>query len=291
MRSMTGFGQAIVEADGRRITIEVRSVNQRFLDVKLNMPREYMPWEKDLRAAVQAVVGRGKVDVSINRNSSAAGEISVEINQTLAQAYMRGLRDLQAALGLGGQIELAMVMARPDVLRVVERRGDPQSEIAVVRGGLSDALAKFNHDREREGRSLARDLAKRVKHLRQIERRMRAQAARVAPALTRRLRDRMRELLDGVPVNEERLLQEVAILAERADITEELVRLDSHLEAMEQAFASKEPAGRQLDFLLQEIHREINTIASKSADIEMTNLSIAAKGEAEKLREQAQNVE
>ncbi|MBI4518858.1 MAG: YicC family protein [Deltaproteobacteria bacterium] len=291
MRSMTGFGQATVEGDGRRITVEVRSVNQRFLDVKLNMPREYAPWEKDLRALVQAAVGRGKVDVAINRSGNSTVEVRVEINQTLVRAYIDGLRQLQAELGLGGQIDLALLLSRPEVLRVVERRGDPALEIAAVRRGLEEALHRFNAERAREGRALARDLRQRLKHLRQIATRMRARAQRLGPLLARRLRHRLAELLEGTPVSEERLLQEVAIMVERADVTEELVRLDSHMQAMATAIAGSEAAGRQLDFLLQELHREINTIASKSADLDMTNLSLAARAETEKVREQVQNVE
>ena len=291
MRSMTGFGQAMVTADGRRITIEVRSVNQRFLDVKLNLPREYSAWEKELRGVINAAVARGKVDVGVNRSGNAGGEMSVEINQRLARAYVRGVQQLQRELGLVGQVDLSLVLNRSDVLRLVERRADPEREIAAIQNGLKQALKRFNADREREGRSLARDLRQRITKVRQIERQMRKRAADLGPALLQRLRERVQALLDNVPVREERLTQEIAILVERADVTEELVRLDSHLKGMEQAIASKEPAGRQLDFLLQEIHREVNTIASKSNDLEMTNLTIAARGEVEKLREQAQNVE
>ncbi|HUI27899.1 MAG TPA: YicC/YloC family endoribonuclease [Candidatus Kryptonia bacterium] len=288
---MTGFGQATATADGRRITIEVRSVNQRFLDVKLNLPRECSAWEKELRGVIHAAVARGKVDVGVNRSGNANGEMSVEINQPLARAYVHGVQQLQRELGLVGQLDVSLVLNRSDVLRVVERRTDPQREIVAIRKGLKQALKRFNADREREGRSLARDLRQRIAKLRQVERHMRKRAADLGPALLQRLRERLQALLDNVPVREERLAQEIAILVERADVTEELVRLDSHLKGMEQAIASKEPAGRQLDFLLQEIHREVNTIASKSNDLEMTNLTIAARGEVEKLREQAQNVE
>jgi uncharacterized protein (TIGR00255 family) len=291
MRSMTGFGQAMVEVQGRRITVEVRAVNQRFLDVKLNMPRELTPWEKDLRAAVHAVVARGKVDVAVNRSGNNAAEVSVEVNQPLARAYVHGLEQLQKQLGLSGAIDLGMLLTRPDVLRVVERRGDPHREIAAVKRALALALKRFEADRAREGRSLARDLRQRVARVRQIVRRMHRVSTEASPALMRRLRERLQTLGEGLAVNEERLAQEVALLVERADVTEELVRLESHLDAMQAAIVSRAPAGRPLDFLLQEIHREINTIASKSGDLKMTNLTLAARGETEKLREQVQNVE
>jgi uncharacterized protein (TIGR00255 family) len=288
---MTGFGQATAQAGACRITVEVRSVNQRFLDVKLNMPRDYHPWEKELRALVQAAVQRGKVDVNINRSGNDAAAVTVEINQPLARAYLRGLRELQTELLIGGDIELAMLANRPDVLRIVERRTDPTAEVAMVRRAVQRALQQFNQDRTREGRALATDLRRRVRHLAQIEARVRARAQRLRPLFFARLRERMQALLASASISEERLAQEAALLAEKSDVTEELVRLDSHLRAMSKALAGREPAGRQFDFLLQEIHREINTIASKSADLEITKLTLAARAEAEKIREQVQNVE
>jgi uncharacterized protein (TIGR00255 family) len=291
MRSMTGFGQAAMEVHGLRVSVEIRSVNQRFLDVKLNMPRNYAAWEKELRALLQAGVARGKVDVTISRGGAGAHDSTVEVNQALAQAYLDGLKRLQRKLRLSGAIDLALVVGRPEVLRMVERRRETRSEIATVRAVVKRALARFNRDREREGRALARDLGRRIAGLRRTRQRMSKRAEELGPLMKQRMHERLQRLLGGVPVNEERLLQEVASQVDRGDVNEELVRLESHLQALVAALRSREPAGRPLDFLLQEVHREINTIASKSADLEMTNLTISARADVEKLREQAQNIE
>jgi uncharacterized protein (TIGR00255 family) len=291
MRSMTGYGRAHWQRAGRSITVEIRAVNQRFLEVKLNMPREYLPWEADLRAAVQTDVARGKVDVSIFRGGADGGEVTVEANVPLAKAYVAAWQRLQHALRISGEIDLGLLQARSELLRVVERRGDAQAEMDDVTATLQRALRAFNRDREREGRALARDMAVRVRRLQHLQRRVAQRAAQLTPQLAARLRQRVTALLDGKDITEERLLQEVALLAERSDVTEELVRLDSHLRALAALLRGRAPAGKKLDFLLQEVHREFNTIASKSADLEVTNLTIEARSEIEKLREQAQNVE
>jgi uncharacterized protein (TIGR00255 family) len=291
MRSMTGYGAASHQRGGRSLTVEVRAVNQRFLEAKLNMPREYVPWEAELRGLVQAQVARGKVDVSINRGGSTGTELSVEVNEALATAYLGAWRKLQRALKSKGEIDVSALLARPDVLRIVERRPDPEAEIDTVRSTLRKALLAFNRDREREGKALSKDMLLRARRLRQLHAQISKRVEQIVPDLTQRLRQRVSVRLEGRDVNEERLLQEVALVAERSDVTEELVRLDSHLTAFTQLLQSSEPIGKRLDFLLQEIHREFNTIASKSADLEVTNGTIEARAEIEKLKEQTQNVE
>lgn len=291
MRSMTGFGQATWQGGGRRVVVEVRSVNQRFLDARLNLPREYQPWEEELRQLVVAAVERGKVDVSVNRSGSGSGEVEVEINEPLARATVEGWRRLQRRLRLAGEIDVASIVGRSEFVRVAERRRDPSAEIPRVRQLLRAALTDFNRARDREGRALGRDMTRRLAHLVRIERALRVRTAALVPEFARRLGERVANLLGGQPIAEERLLQEVAIIAEKADVTEELVRLGSHLARMGELLAQKGPVGKPLDFLLQEIHREFNTIASKSADLDVTNLTLEARAEVEKLKEQTQNVE
>jgi uncharacterized protein (TIGR00255 family) len=291
MRSMTGYGQAAWQRRGRSLTVEVRAVNQRFLEVKLNMPREYFPWEAEVRALVQAHVARGKVDVSITRGGQSVEHMAVEANLPLAEAYVAAWRRLQRTLQLPGEIDLGLLVGRNEFFRVAERRSDPTGEIPALRATLRRALQAFNREREREGRVLGRDMLARLRRLQQLQRNIQRRAEVLAPELAARLRQRVTTLLDGRGVAEDRLLQEVALLAERSDVTEELVRLHSHLEALGTLLRGREPAGKKLDFLLQEVHREFNTIASKSADLTVTNLTIEARGEIEKLREQAQNIE
>ncbi|MFI5395123.1 MAG: YicC/YloC family endoribonuclease [Candidatus Binatia bacterium] len=291
MKSMTGFGQAAWQGDGCKISVEIRSVNQRFLETRFNMPREYMQSEAELRQLVQAAVGRGKVDVNISRSGTVAGDFAVEVNTPLARAYVDAWRQVQVALGLGGEIDLHVLLARPDLVRIVERRGEPSNELPRLRQVVQQALRAFDREREREGRALARDMRQRVEQLRKLAHRMRARISAAAPETAKRLRQRVRTLLEGATVDEERVAQEVAFVLSRGDITEELVRLKTHLSALKALCSSDEPVGKRIDFLLQEIHREVNTIASKSNDLALTDLSLEARGEIEKLREQVQNVE
>jgi uncharacterized protein (TIGR00255 family) len=288
---MTGYGQATWQRGGRSFSVELRAVNQRFLEVKLNMPREYQSWEAELRGIVQAEVARGKVDVSIFRSGAVAGEVAVEVNLPLAKAYVGAWRDLQRALKLKGDIDLSLILGRNELLRVVERRGDSEAEIEAVRATLRKALRAFNRDREREGKALGTDITQRVRRLQQLQTQIAQRVEVITLDLAARLRQRVTGLLEGREISEERLLQEVALVVDRSDVTEELVRLASHLDAMSKLPRSSEPQGKRFDFLLQEVHREFNTVASKSVDLVVTNATIEARGEVEKLREQVQNVE
>lgn len=292
MKSMTGYGQARWQENGRGVTVEIRSVNQRFLEAKLNMPREWMAWEAELRALVQAHVERGKVEVMINRTGLPVQAVRVEPNLELAQAYVDGWQRLQASLGLAGTIDLAWLQARgSEIMRVVEAPADPGADLAVVRATLEKALAAFDRERQREGKALGRDMKARVRHLQKLHRQIEARVRVLRPVLAERLQQRVRDLLGGREISEERLLQEVAIVADRGDVTEELVRLGSHLTALLAHVGADGPVGKKIDFQLQETHREFNTIAAKSNDLEVTNATLEARAEIEKLREQVQNVE
>jgi uncharacterized protein (TIGR00255 family) len=291
MRSMTGYGQASWEGRGRRLAVEVRSVNHRFLDVKLSLPRDAQAWEPELRQMITGRAERGKIDVSVNRGGTPAGELAVEVNEPLARALLAAWRRLQRRLGLPGEIDLSLLLQHGELVRVVERRPEPGDDLPRVRRLLTAALRAWNRAREREGRVLAADMRARLRALRRIRSALDQRTRALVPELARRVRERVAELLENEPPNSERLLQEAAFLAERADVTEELVRLASHLDRLGEIITAAGPAGKQLDFLLQEIHREINTIASKSADLEVTRLTLEARGEVEKLREQVQNVE
>lgn len=291
MRSMTGFGQATWQGEGAKINVEIRSVNQRFLEVRMNLPREYAAAEQQLRQSVQEAVARGKVEVTITRSGLQDGEYVVDVNESLARAYVDAWRRLQRELNLPGTVAIEALLGRPEVVRVVERRGELTAEIEHVEKVLGRALDSFGRAREKEGRALARDMQRRVAHLARLVKRMHARVGAAAADAAARLRQRIESVAAGVNVSPERLAQEIAVIASRADVTEELVRLDSHVTAMRDTFGTAEPVGKRLDFLLQEVHREVNTVASKSNDLEITNLSIEARGEIEKLREQVQNVE
>ena len=290
MRSMTGYGQGRWQKEGRVLLVEIRGVNQRFLEVKMNMPREFLPWESELRALVQETVARGKVEIAITQSGSSSEGFAVEVNLELAKEYLAAWKKRRKELRLPEAQNLDFLQSR-DVLRVVERRAEVAVDLDTLKGTVGQALQRFNREREREGQVLGRDMLARVRRLEELHKQFGKRAAVLKPELAGRLRERITALLDGRAISEERLLQEVALLAERADVTEELVRLRSHLDAMRELLKGREPAGKKLDFLLQETHREVNTIASKSADLGVTNLTVEARAEIEKLREQVQNVE
>lgn len=292
MRSMTGFGQASWQGEGKRLSVEVRSVNQRFLDVKLSLPRECQAWEPELRELVSGVAERGKVDVTVFRGGSSGEEFTVEANLPLARALLASWQQLQKTLKLPGTVDIGLLMARGgDLVRVVERRADANADLPRVKKLLTAALKDFNRARDREGRLLQADMLGRLQRLRTIHAALKKRTTALVPELARRLADRVAQVLGKGTVSEERLVQEAALLAERCDVTEELVRLASHLDRLGELLRQKGSVGKAIDFLIQEIHREINTIASKSADLEVTNLTLEAKGEVEKLREQVANVE
>jgi uncharacterized protein (TIGR00255 family) len=291
MRSMTGYGQARWQGGGRRIAVEVRGVNQRFLDVRFNLPREYQVHEDELRKLVQDEVSRGKIDVVVNRAGTSPLDFDVEINEPLARAMLDSWRRLQKRLRVKGELDISHFAGRGEFVRVVEKRRAADSDLPSLKRLLRQALKAFDRARQREGAALARDMRVRVAHLRRIEAALRRRSAEVAPEMARRLADRLAALLGERQIAPERVVQEAALLADKADVTEELVRLASHLERLAKLLGDRGSIGRPIDFLLQEVHREINTIASKSADLEVTNLTLEARTEVEKLREQAQNVE
>lgn len=292
MRSMTGYGQAVWEDGGLRLTAEVRGVNHRFLDVRVSLPRDNQGWEAELRRLVSERVERGKVDVTIGRSVSGQAERRVDVDADTAVAVLDGWRRLQRQLDLPGEIDISFLQSRGDFVRVVDsqRSGD---EIDVGRAAalLAKALDAFDRVRKQEGTALQRDMKERRDRLVGIEKELRERCAALLPELAERLRTRLGKLLEGQALDEARLIQETALLAERCDVHEELVRLATHLKRLGELLRQKGSVGKQIDFLLQEIHRELNTIASKSSDVAVTRLTLEARAEVEKLREQTQNVE
>jgi len=290
MKSMTGYGAAAGHAGSCRLTVEVRSVNQRFLDLKLNMPREYGPHEPDLRRIVSQAIERGRVEVHIARTlpPRSAG---VALQKDVAAAYIKGWKQLQKEFGLKGSLELSLLAGRSDLFVAAEPAADVDGEIGEVQRLLGRALAAHRKEREREGAHLRKDMQERLRRLRTAHKGLQKTAAVIAPRLKAKLEKRLAELLGGASVDPARLVQEVALLADRCDVTEELVRLASHLGALDELVRSDEPVAKRIDFVLQEVNRELNTIGSKASDLEVTNLVVTGKADVEKLREQIQNVE
>ncbi len=294
MKSMTGFGTASVKLAGKgrgSIAVQTKSVNQRFLDLKVSLPKEYAPWEADVRKAVQDRLERGRVEVWVTRDGGTDERTRVEIDEKLAEAYVDEWRRLKKKLKLKGEIDVALLRGAPDLYRSREATSlAPEAERDALVQAVGAAIKELEAAREREGAHLAKDMGARVSALETIAEGMGGRAIASRDATRKRIEERMRELVEG-KVDESRLLQEAAFQSERSDVTEEIVRLRSHLHGLRDLIAKREPVGKRIDFLLQEVQREVNTVASKSADLPLTQLAVEAKAEVEKIREQVQNIE
>jgi uncharacterized protein (TIGR00255 family) len=296
LRSMTGYAESRVEQNGWTASIHVRSVNHRFLDLRLRLPDGCESFEPVLREAVRGRVGRGHVELVLGLESARAAV--PRVNEEAAAAYLRAAQQLRERFGLTGEPDLATILRLPGVLGPP---GPPAEEEQarlgeLVRRAAGLALDRLEVMREAEGRRLAEEMAARLERVAENTARIEALADRIRPAHARRLDERLKELLGEAQVDPARLAQEAALLAVRSDTTEETARLRSHIEQCRRLLADPEEAGKKLDFLLQEMHREANTILSKAPGLEaegiaITEMALEVKADVEKLREQAQNIE
>lgn len=290
MRSMTGYGRALVEEDGREMTVEVRSVNHRFLDVSCRLPRSIGFLEDAVRKGVAARVARGHVDVFVNYVNRREDAREVRVDTVLAQAYRSALEELGKAVGLTQSASLIDYARLPDVLTVSEKQEDQDALRALLQRALEKALDQLCAMREMEGENMRADILSKMDAIASLQKQIASRAPLVVEEYREKLRARLCALLSG-ELDEARFATEVAIFADRAAIDEELVRLESHIAQIRAAAALQEPVGRKLDFLVQELNREVNTIGSKASDAQIAQHVVAAKGEIEKLREQVQNIE
>ncbi len=282
MRSMTGHGRGTAETDDRRVTVEVRAVNHRFLDLKVRVPLE-AEVERRAAEAIRRRVERGAITVSVREEGP--GTRAVRVDLPLARGVFDALCELQRNLGIQGPISMALIASQPGVLAF----GEPPEGDALFLAALDAALEAMVAMRRAEGEALARDLGARLDRLEALARDITRLAGGMPLALAARLRERLDRL--GADVPPERLAAEAALLADRADVTEELVRLASHLKQARELVAAEAASGRKLDFLVQEMGREVNTVGSKSPSAEISRCVVEAKAELEKIREQVQNVE
>ncbi|MFN3285844.1 MAG: YicC/YloC family endoribonuclease [bacterium] len=292
---MTGYGAAEPSADGGRWWVEVRSTNHRFLEVVVRLPRELGALEDRVRAAVAERVRRGRVEVLVREDSGLRPREAV-VDTALARRYADALERLRRELGLAEPVTLGALLALPEVVRLEEARPDPEATWEALQPVLRRALDRLVDMRAAEGGRLAADLRERLGRLERWVERVAQRAEELPQAYAQRLRQRVAELLRSLDVgqtpDEARLALEVAAFAERCDVREELVRLRSHLqEARALLEGSDGSVGRKLEFLLQEMQREVNTVGSKAADLEVTRAVVEMKSELEAIREQVQNVE
>jgi uncharacterized protein (TIGR00255 family) len=286
---MTGFGRGVAESGGQRATVDVRAVNHRFLDVKLRGTPVAPAIEEAISGKIRASIERGAVAVSVHvaRESGAAG---MRIDTEIAERVYRELAQLAARLALP-KPELALVLAQPGVVVSEERGGADADDERPVLAALEAALVQLGAMRVTEGKALAAEMRARIEELTAARTAIAALAGAVPQQVSRRLQERLKRLLDDAEIDPARLAQEVALLADRADVTEELVRLASHLDQARALVDGDGAVGRRLDFLVQEIGRELNTIGSKSTVAEMSAAVVEAKAVLEKVREQVQNIE
>ena len=290
IRSMTGFGAGRGVVNGEEIDVEVRSVNHKYCEVKVRMPRELAALEHEVVRSVKERLARGGVDVAVRRIASGS-LVSPRVDVGLAESYARAFAEVQARLGLPGPVTLAEVIAAEGVVRLDERVLDLENVGEALRRAVSAALGQLVAMRAREGEALARDLSSRLDELEGLVERIGALAPQAVESYRTRLSERIAELTRGVALDPARLAQEVAIFADRTDVAEEITRLRSHAAQVRALLDVSEPAGRKLDFLVQEMHREANTIGSKSQHAGIAGLVVALKAEVERMREQVQNVE
>ena len=289
--SMTGFGRATVASDGREITIELKSVNHRYLDLAFRMPRHIGFIEDVLRQLLSEQLSRGHVDIYVNYRSTRMDARTVVIDEALMGAYLTAARKAATQYELKDDISLSTAMRFPDVTDVIEAEEDRDAVAALAREAALRAVTALKRMRAGEGERLCNDLLNRVTTVESIAAKIDTRAPFVVEEYRTKLSERIESMLGGVEVDRTRLATEVALFADKASINEELVRLASHVTEMRKVLGSDEAAGRRLDFVVQEMNREFNTIGSKANDAEITNLVIAGKGEIEKIREQVQNIE
>lgn len=290
IKSMTGYGQGTTIADGFKVTVDLRSINNRNLDIHWRGPMELASLEIPLKKQIQAAVSRGRVDVNINYAQTAA--VEYEINRPLLQGYVEALKTVKDEFGLSGELTLETVARLPNVLQSTSKSTQlPDEVVQGVEAALIQALTALVSMRAVEGAELHRELMSRIDKIEASLRIIEKNQPDIVRSYRDKLNKRLSELLENVNLDEGRLAQEVAYLAERADISEEIARLNSHLTQLRDLLSSDGEVGKKLDFLLQETNREANTILSKSSELEICDAAIDIKTEVEKLREQANNVE
>lgn len=291
VKSMTGYGRARQTLNGRDITVEVRSVNNRYLDCTVKVPRTYIFAEDAVKARVQKAVSRGKVDVFITIDAAAADETVVAVNEPLARGYYEALTRLKDMFSLEDGLNAVTLAKFPDVLTVTKAEEDLESVAADICAVLDEALAAYNAMRTVEGGKLREDIAGRADTIEAVVGRVEERSPQTVAAYREKLLARMQEVLQSTTIDESRILTEAAIFADKIAVDEETVRLRSHLSQLRTMLESDQPIGRKLDFLIQEVNRECNTIGSKCNDLTIAQDVVNMKAEVEKIREQVQNIE
>ena len=291
IRSMTGFGQAESRAVGWRCSAELRSVNGRHLDVRLRLPSGLAPLEEPLKKRVRAACERGNIDGSVTLLPDAGGAPALTVNRPLLAAYRAALQEIAGLLGQGVQVTLGDLLSNRELIQPQSWEGQREAVEALVQAALDEALRGLLRMRETEGAALKAELLARADAVQALAGQAQPLTADLPQQYARRLRDNLEKLSGGNLPDEERILQEISLFADRCDVSEEFARLHTHLEHLRGLLEQGGPVGRKFEFLLQELNRETNTLGSKSSDAQVSALVVDMKSEIEKLREQVQNIE
>ncbi len=293
IKSMTGFGRGEFSDGKWNVTVEIRTVNHRYCDIAVRMPRRYSFVEDKVRKTIREKISRGKVDVSILVENITESDVTIRLNEPVADQYIENLNRLKNEFRLDGEISLSLIAQMPEVLKQIPDVEDEEEMTHCILTPVMQAVENLEEMRAAEGRKLAQDLLMRADLIRELVSRIEVKADDVPREYAKRLRDRIGELLEGsVEIPEDRIMVEAAIFADKCNITEELTRLKSHMDQMKTIITESSGAdGKKLDFLVQEMNREANTIGSKANNLEITSLMLQIKAEIEKIREQVQNIE
>lgn len=291
IKSMTGFGRCEAAGNNRKFTVEIKSVNHRYLDVNIKMPKKLNYFESSVRGELKKYITRGKVDVFINYEDFSEKNSSVRYNKGLAEEYLRYLRQMAEEFGLDDDVRVSTLSKYPDVFIMEEQTEDEEELWKELQKAIDGAAGMFVQTRIAEGEHLRDDLIEKLDGMLKLVDFIEERSPQIIAEYRKRLEDRVRELLEDKEVDEGRLLTEVTIFADKVCVDEEIVRLRSHIETTQNTLKEGGSIGRKLDFIAQEMNREANTILSKSNDLEISNCGIELKTEIEKVREQIQNIE
>ena len=291
IKSMTGYGSAKGTVEGLEITVELKSVNNRYLDTSVRLPRSFLFAEEAIKSAVQSHISRGKVDVFISVDSSAAGDMTVKVNEPLLRGYIEAIRHISEEYSLANDMTALSVSRFPDVLSVEKKDLDAEAISAGICAVAEEALRDFDAMRQREGAKLRDDVLSRLETIDRLVSAVETEAPKTVAEYRKRLEQKMQEVLGATGIDENRILAEAAIFADHIAVDEETVRLRSHMSQLTTMINGNSPTGRKIDFLIQEFNREANTIGSKCQNSQIAHVVVDLKSEIEKIREQIQNIE
>jgi uncharacterized protein (TIGR00255 family) len=286
MKSMTGYGEGSQNIRGTRVTVQIRSLNHRHLDLQLRMPREYLSLEEEIRKTLRGKIARGRIDLFVNRYAGKGSSRKLDMDEELVGQYIAGVKQIKKRYGLAGEVGVSLLSNIPDLVHVREPEADPAAERGGIMKALAGALNKLERSREREGGQLRADMESQIRCLREIAAEL---EARIAENPLRLQRGAPAENQNGLGSNNESL--DLGSVTLKGDVNEEIVRLKTHVAALAKVIREREPVGKKIDFMLQEVNRELNTISSKVPHLPVVQLVLQGKERVEKIREQSQNVE